>query len=223
VIVDCALFFFYITALADLRGVEKYMAPSAVPLDACLRVEEDNKYYRVKRIKLSSSIGEDSGDAPVAIPSHPLGIKPSGNAYTASRDIKFACGLFRKLPDELLNHFLEKLDALDLVRLGGTCKALYAFTSAEELWKNLFIGYVGNFLFKCLPPNMKAEVIRALFQLATNNLDVNFIFFYLLAFVSVFVPYLKFTVSLIHHTRYIYTYICLVSVTVLDFDFSIHV
>ena len=205
-IVDCALFFFYITALADLRGVEKYMALSAVPLDACLRVEEDNKYYRVKRIKLSSSIGEDSGDAPVAIPSHPLGIKPSGNAYTASRDIKFACGLFRKLPDELLNHFLEKLDALDLVRLGGTCKALYAFTSAEELWKNLFIGYVGNL------PNMKAEVIRALFQLATNNLDVNFIFFYLLAFVSVFVLYLYCT-SEVHrfsdtpYALYLYIYI----------------
>ena len=165
------------------------MAPSAVSLDACSRAEED-KYYQAKRIKLSSSIGEDSGDAPVAVPSHPLGIKPSGNAYTASRDIKFACGLFCRLPDELLNHFLEKLDALDLVRLGGTCKALYAFTSAEELWKNLFIGYVGNFLFKYLPPNMKAEVIQALFQLATNNLDVNFIFFHLLAFVSLPVPYL---------------------------------
>ena len=142
------------------------MAPSAVPLDACSRAEEDDKYYRAKRIKLSSSkvsIGEDSGDAPVAIPSHPLGIKPSGNAYTASRDIKFACGLFCRLPDELLNHILEKLDALDLVRLGGTCKALYAFTGAEELWKNLFIGYVGNFLFQCLPLNMKAQVIQALF------------------------------------------------------------
>ena len=164
--VDCALFFFYITALADLRGVKKYMAPSAVPLDACSRAEEDNKYYRAKRIKLSSSkvsIGEDSGDAPVTIPSHPLGIKPSGNAYTASRDIKFACGLFCRLPDELLNHILEKLDALDLVRLGGTCKALYAFASTEELWKNLFIGYVGNFLFQCLPLNMKAQVIQALF------------------------------------------------------------
>ena len=179
------------------------MAPSAVPLDACSRAEEDEKYYRTKRIKLSSSkvsIGEDSRDAPVAIPSHPLGIKPSGNAYTASRDIKFACGLFCRLPDELLNHILEKLDALDLVRLGGTCKALYAFTSAEELWKNLFIGYVGNFLFKCLPPNF-----QALFQLATNNLDINFVFIHLLAFVSLPVPYLYCAsgvhVSLIRHTR----------------------
>ncbi|OCL02334.1 F-box domain-containing protein [Glonium stellatum] len=117
------------------------MAPSAVPLDVFSHVEEDS-HYRVKRIKLSSSkisISEAPGDDPVAIPSHPLGIKPSGNAYTASEDIKSACGLFSRLPDELLNYLLERLDAFDLVTLGATCKALYAFTTTEELWKNLFI------------------------------------------------------------------------------------
>lgn len=45
---------------------------------------------------------------------------------------------------------------------------------------------------------MKAEVIRALFQLTTNNLDVNFIFFHLLAFVNVSVQYL-YCASGVHH------------------------
>ncbi|KAF2187764.1 F-box domain-containing protein [Zopfia rhizophila CBS 207.26] len=96
----------------------------------------------VKKIKLTSmanSLAEDLEDVVSAVPTHPLGIKPAGNAYTASENIKSQCGAFARLPDELLSHVFESFDAETLVRLGGTCRALYAFTRVDELWRALFI------------------------------------------------------------------------------------
>lgn len=74
-----------------------------------------------------------------AIPCHPLGVKPSGNALLASWDLRMAIGTFRILPDELILILLEFLDGSALLSIGRTCKAFYAFTRAEELWKALFI------------------------------------------------------------------------------------
>lgn len=82
---------------------------------------------------------DDVEDVAAAVPTHPLDIKPAGNAYTATENIKSRCGAFARLPDELLNHFLESLDADALVALGATCRALYAFTRLDELWRALFI------------------------------------------------------------------------------------
>lgn len=70
---------------------------------------------------------------------HPLGVRPSGNALTASKNLKTACGHFAVLPDELLAQSLEYLEASDVLRLGGTCKALYAFSRNEELWRTIFV------------------------------------------------------------------------------------
>lgn len=70
---------------------------------------------------------------------HPLGVRPSGNALTSTVNLKQACGLFRVLPEEILMDLLERLDAQDLLRLGGTCRALHAFTRSEELWRSLFV------------------------------------------------------------------------------------
>jgi len=84
-----------------------------------------------------------------AIVSHPYNIRPSGNAYTASRDIKAFAGSFAALPDELILQVLEYLEALELVRLGSSCKALYAFCRAEDLWRTLFIEYVSIISFQC--------------------------------------------------------------------------
>ena len=75
------------------------------------------------------------------VPLHPLRIKPAGNAYTATENIKMAAGIFVTLPDELLIQVLELLDAASLQRLGCACKALYAFSRLEELWKTLCIMY----------------------------------------------------------------------------------
>lgn len=112
-----------------------------------------------KRIKMISELHSDGGDEytdeiaaelhsdddeytdeiAAAIETHPLHIKPEGNAYTASENIKSRCGVFARLPDELLNLVLESFDHDCLVRLGSTCKALYAFTRLDELWRALFI------------------------------------------------------------------------------------
>lgn len=96
---------------------------------------------QTKKIKLSGVAMEhvDDEDVATAVPSHPLGIKPAGNAYTASRNIKANCGSFAQLPDELLSHILESFDADSLIRLGSTCRALYAFTRLDELWRALFV------------------------------------------------------------------------------------
>ena len=74
-----------------------------------------------------------------AIPSHPLGVKPSGNALLATWSLRDAIGTFRLFPDELILLLLEHLDGSSLLGIGRTCKAFYAFTRAEELWKALFI------------------------------------------------------------------------------------
>lgn len=78
----------------------------------------------------------------VILPSHPLSVKPAGNLYTTNENAKEAAGLFSILPDEIIIKILELLSKKVLLRLGATCKALYAFTALDELWKPLFIGYV---------------------------------------------------------------------------------
>lgn len=81
----------------------------------------------------------DAETAAAAVPPHPLRVRPAGNAYTATENIKANCGSFALLPDELLNHINESFDAETLKRLGGTCRALYAFTRLDELWRALFV------------------------------------------------------------------------------------
>ena len=77
----------------------------------------------------------------LTVPPHPLRIKPAGNMYTATENIKQATGFFMRLPDELIIQVLESLDAPSLQFLGCTCKALYAFSRFEDLWKTLCIEY----------------------------------------------------------------------------------
>ncbi|KAL2867118.1 putative F-box and JmjC domain protein [Aspergillus lucknowensis] len=83
--------------------------------------------------------GLDDTDTADVIPGHPLGVKPSGNALFAARNLRNAIGTIGLLPDELVLILLEFFDCSDLLRLGRTCKAFYAFTRAEDLWKTLFI------------------------------------------------------------------------------------
>ena len=98
-----------------------------------------------KKCKVSASADLDADDVcdpetvAAAVPPHPLAIKPVGNAYTATENLKTHCGSFARLPDELLNHIFESFDAEALTRLGSTCRALYAFTRLDELWRALFV------------------------------------------------------------------------------------
>lgn len=89
-----------------------------------------------KKLKLQAVKGDGS---PATILPHPLGVKPAGNAYTASTNSKAKAGLFAKLPDELLMHFLECLKAQELRSLSQCCKFICAFCYADELWRALFI------------------------------------------------------------------------------------
>jgi hypothetical protein len=100
---------------------------------------EDDDSRPSKRIKWAPLPSEEDFIPADAIPSHPLGVKPAGNAYTSSINSKSNAGVFAQLPDELLMQLLEALGARQLLVLGATCKALYAFTRAEELWRALFV------------------------------------------------------------------------------------
>ncbi|KAH8694116.1 putative F-box and JmjC domain protein [Talaromyces proteolyticus] len=74
-----------------------------------------------------------------AVPCHPLGVKPSGNALVATSNLRNAIGNFNLLADDVVLVLLEYLDAPSLLKLGRTCKALYAFTRSEDIWKTLLI------------------------------------------------------------------------------------
>ena len=84
---------------------------------------------------------DPTGDDSVTVPSHPAGVKPTGNAYNATKNLKSATGSFVVLPDELLVQVLEFLDARSLKTIGCTCKAMYAFSRLEDIWKTLCTEY----------------------------------------------------------------------------------
>ena len=74
------------------------------------------------------------------VPAHPLNVKPLGNAFTTDDNIRTRAGSFALLPDELIAQIMEWLDPFRLLQLGCTCKALYAFSRQEDLWKMLYLG-----------------------------------------------------------------------------------
>lgn len=84
---------------------------------------------------------DPAGDDSVTVPSHPAGVKPAGNAYNATRNLKSATGILVGLPDELLVQVFEYLDARSLQNIGCTCKAMYAFSRLEDIWKTLCTEY----------------------------------------------------------------------------------
>ena len=102
------------------------VGPAAVP---------DNDVRPFKRQKVRG----ESVEQQTFTKRHPLGVKPSGNALTATVNAKRSCGYFGWLTDESLVQILEILQAQDLLKLGATCRALHAFTRSEDLWRTLFI------------------------------------------------------------------------------------
>ena len=80
-----------------------------------------------------------AADSPSVVPHHPLHVKPSGNLYTTPINIKDKTGNLSLLPDEVLIQVLEILGSRSLCNVGQTCKALYAFSRLEDMWKTLFI------------------------------------------------------------------------------------
>lgn len=80
-------------------------------------------------------------------PRHPLGVKPSGNALLAIKDIKETknmsaklLGDFGKFTEELLVELLFYItDPTDLKNLGHSSRLLYAYSYNEEYWRNLYV------------------------------------------------------------------------------------
>lgn len=84
------------------------------------------------------------------VPPHPQGIKPSGQVFLATGDIRKAAGDLSKLPDEILAQTIDYLDILSLLYVGSTCKALWAFSRLDEsLWRSKFFEYVSSLLPSC--------------------------------------------------------------------------
>jgi len=102
-------------------------------------VSVDSRPSKRIKIQVMSSESPNSEDNTQKILRHPLGVKPSGNAYTSSRNSKSSAGCLARLPDELLMHLLEYLGAEELGILGQTCMFLYAFCHSDELWRSLFV------------------------------------------------------------------------------------
>lgn len=78
-----------------------------------------------------------------AIEPHPLRVKPLGNAFTASSNLRdTSLGIFALLSDELVIQLLGYLDADTLLALGSASKGFFAFCRCDELWKDLFVKFV---------------------------------------------------------------------------------
>lgn len=72
---------------------------------------------------------------------HPLGVRPSGNALTAEGQVSAmrALGALANLSDDLVLVLLEYLDQAALANLGSTCRALFAYCSYDQLWRELAV------------------------------------------------------------------------------------
>ncbi|KAI5798867.1 putative F-box and JmjC domain protein [Geopyxis carbonaria] len=93
-----------------------------------------------KRVKFDLQTNKDTDNDPAEIRPHPLRIKPSGNAFTATINLRdVSLGHFSVFPDELILQILGYLSEEELNLIGTTSKGLYGFSRCEELWKCLFI------------------------------------------------------------------------------------
>ena len=68
---------------------------------------------------------------------HPLGVRPSGNALTCDQNLQDAMGSWNRLPDATILLLLEWLDAKSLADLGNTCRAFFAYSTYDQLWRDL--------------------------------------------------------------------------------------
>lgn len=96
----------------------------------------------------SSDGGKGGLEIELSYNAHPLGVRPRGNALAAHKTFLPNMGVLGGLPDETILMLLEWLDSKSLLNLGASCRALYAYTTSDQLWKDLFILYA-NLLISC--------------------------------------------------------------------------
>jgi hypothetical protein len=97
--------------------------------------------YRLTIYDGIPSLNPHVTDAAEYIPSHPLQVHPTGNAFivdSSATNLRLNLGLFSRLPDEIVAYTLEFLDVRETLSLGGSCKALYAFTTVDDIWRKFF-------------------------------------------------------------------------------------
>ena len=71
---------------------------------------------------------------------HPLLVKPSGNALTSDETgLVNSMGTLGQLPDATVLLLLDFLDQRSLVSLGSTCRGWFAYTSYDQLWRDLAV------------------------------------------------------------------------------------
>ena len=110
--------------------------------------------YSKKRDDVRSSGDQDGVSKPELLSkAHPLGVKPSGNSLAASENSVGNMGLFGGLPDETVLVLLEWLDSKSLLRIGASCRGLYAYSTCDQLWKDLFIMYADLLFLRFYPCN----------------------------------------------------------------------
>lgn len=126
-------------ALAEFEHISLHPMTPPTLFDDSQHYNNVTRPSKKPRLTHSVPVEDSHSDQVTAVRRHPLGVRPSGNAFTADINLKSAAGLFALLPDELLAQLLDLLDAADLLRLGATCRALHAFTRNEELWRALFV------------------------------------------------------------------------------------
>ncbi|KIW19629.1 hypothetical protein PV08_00202 [Exophiala spinifera] len=105
--------------------------PDTIP-DAPIPAEYDVSKDQPQILE-DSLASEDEADQ------HPLGVRPAGNALTSTENAQRHMGFFGQLPDSLLLVLLEFLDNPSLVSLGSTCRGLYAYSTFDQLWRDLAI------------------------------------------------------------------------------------
>lgn len=94
---------------------------------------EDGKLSTAWDGDVEQDIVEDTLDQ------HPLGVRPSGNALTSEENALKCMGVFENLPDALTLLILELLDPNSLVNLGGTCRGFYAYSTYDQLWRDIAV------------------------------------------------------------------------------------
>lgn len=129
-------------ARTPARTIGNSVTDQAIPLSTLGESTTISLAAQDSRISQATLLPPPPPELLSILPPHWNRIKPSGQVYLATENIKTAAGPFSMLPDELIVHLLEYLDILSVLRFGSTCKALWAFSRLDEsLWRYKFIKY----------------------------------------------------------------------------------
>lgn len=138
--------FFFFSFTETIKGCALTMTVR-VP-DAPIITQDDEPVFKKQKIASSNKKLRLASSRTITnfhqnVPKHPLGIKPSGNIILANGlDLvkigDSAGSLFKRLPDDIILNILGLLNKEDLQNCSKVSKFWYAYTSFDELWRNLY-------------------------------------------------------------------------------------